>query len=129
MLQFNTTETILRKADGTCYNIKVKVSVYKDPLTMKTVLKRRLYEDVEPTVSITEPDWENNTALGSREHSYPIPNNKQTDTTPSVRGETRTEYDNLLEDWRTLYIEDGDYTRMQQELLIEFEADDGHYES
>ena len=59
MLQFNTTETILRKTDGTCYNIKVKVSVYKDPLTMKTVLKRKFAEDVEPTRSITTPDWEN----------------------------------------------------------------------
>ena len=129
MLHLNTTETILRKADGTCNAIKVKVSAYKDPLTMKTVLKRRFAEDVEPTRSITTPDWENNTALGSREHSWLIPNNKQTDTTPSVRGETRTEYDNLVEDWRTMYLEDADFTRMQQELLTEFEADDGHYES
>jgi hypothetical protein len=129
MLQFNTTETILRKADGTCNALKVKVSVYKDPLTMKTVLKRKFAEDVEPTLSITQPDWENNTVLGSREHSWLIPNNKQTDTTPSVRGETRTEYDNLFEDWRTMYLEDADFTRMQQELLTEFEADDGHYES
>ena len=129
MLQFNTTETILRKADGTCNALKVKVSVYKDPLTMKTVLKRRFAEDVEPTRSITTPDWENNTALGSREHSWLIPNNKQTDTTPSVRGETRTEYDNLFEDWRTMYLEDADFTRMQQELLTEFDAYNCYYES
>ena len=129
MLYLNTTETILRKADGTCYNIKVKVSAYKDPLTMKTVLKRRLAEDVEPTRSITTPDWENNTALGSREHNFLIPNNKQTDTTPAVRGESKTAYDSLIEEWRDIYLADGDYIRMQEELMTEFIADDGYYES
>ena len=129
MLYLNTTETILRKADGTCYNIKVKVSAYKDPLTMKTVLKRRFAEDVEPTRSITTPDWENNTVLGSREHSFLIPKNKQTNTTPHTRGETITEYSSLINDWREMYLADADFTRMQEELLTEFEADNCYYES
>ena len=129
MLHLNTTETILRKADGTCNAIKVKVSAYKDPLTMKTVLKRRFAEDVEPTRSITTPDWENNTALGSREHSWLIPINKQTDTTPTIRGGPNTEYSSLINDWRAMYLEDADFTRMQQELLTEFDAYNCYYES
>ena len=129
MLNLHTTETITRRADNTCISITVKVSAYKEPITMKTFLQREAPEDVDPSVSVTLPDWENNTALGSREHNFLIPIDKQTDTTPAVRGESKTAYDSLIEEWRDIYLADGDYIRMQEELMTEFIADDGYSES
>ena len=129
MLHFNTTETFLRKADDTCYGITLVVSVYKDPIVMETVLIRDEFDDPEPTIEVSRPDWGNNTALSSRELTYLIPTNKQTTTFPTPNRETNTAFNDLLFEWRSLYADEPDYIQIQDDLLSENHEHDGHYES
>ena len=126
MLHFNTTETFLRKADDTCYGITLVVSVYKDPIVMKTVLIRDNFDDSEPTIEVSRPDWDNNTALSSRELTYLIPTNKQTSSYQPGHGELTNDYNALATQWYQAFIEDEDIKRIYLELCEEFKSHDGY---
>ena len=124
------TETILRNADDVTYAIDVEVSLWKSPLTMKTVTLNTT-PDTDETAEFGDPqdfeviDWDNSNKLGSETVQWLIPTNKQTNTFPTEHRVENTAYDTLKWEWRELYYQDGDIIRVEQELREEHKAHDG----
>jgi len=118
------TETILRNADDVTYAIDVEVSLWKSPLTMKTVTLNTT-PDTDETAEFEKIDWDNSNKLGSQTVQWLIPTNKQTNTFPTAPRVENTAYDTLKWDWRELYYQDGDIIRVEQELREEHKAHDG----
>ena len=118
------TETILRNADDVTYAIDIEVSLWKAPLTMKTV-NVNTTPDTDETAEVEKIDWDNSTKLGSQTVQWLIPTNKQTNTFPTEHRVENTAYDTLKWEWRELYYQDGDIIRVEQELREEHKAHDG----
>lgn len=122
-------ETILRNADDVAYAIDIDVELYKTPLTTKEVLVKESSTDSEPTLTVNKIDWDNSNKLGSTPVQWIIPTNKKTNTFPSNSGEVFTDYDKLSNEWKELYLQDGDIIRVEQELREEHKAHDGYVSS
>ena len=118
------TETILRNADDVTYAIDVEVSLWKSPLTMKTVTLNTT-PDTDETAEFEKIDWDKSNKLGSQTVQWLIPTNKQTNTFPTVHKVENTAYDTLQWEWRELYSQNGDIIRVEQELREEHKAHDG----
>ena len=125
MITIRHKETILRNAMDVVYAIDIDIECYKEPIAMKDRLVRENFDDAEPTYNIKEYDWDNSTKLGSERHQFLIPKNKQTDTFPTANRETNTAYDSLIWEWRTLYQQDNDVQRIEQELMEANREHDG----
>lgn len=118
------TETILRNADDVTYAIDVEVSLWKTPLTMKTVTLNTT-PDTDETAEFEKIDWDNSNKLGSETVQWLIPTNKQTNTFPTAKGAENTAYDTLQWEWRELYLQDGDIVRVEEELRETYKSHDG----
>ena len=125
MLIIRHKETVLRNAMDEAYAIDIDIECYKEPIAMKDRFVRENFDDAEPTINIKEYDWDNSQKLGSQKHQFLIPENKQTDTFPTANRETNTAYDSLIWEWRTLYQQDSDVLRIEQELMDEHREHDG----
>jgi|TARA_R100001510_G_C7533664_1_gene124078 hypothetical protein len=125
MITIRHKETILRNAMDVAYAIDIDVECYKLPLAEKDRFIRENFDDAEPTVNIKETDWDKSNKLSSERHQFLIPTNKQTDTFPSNKRESNTDYDSLIWEWRELYQEDSDIIRLTKEQLKLNEEHDG----
>ena len=125
MITIRHKETILRNAMDVAYAIDIDVECYKLPLAEKDRVIRENFDDAEPTVNIKETDWDKSNKLSSERHQFLIPTNKQTDTFPSNKRESNTDYDSLIWEWRELYQEDSDIIRLTKEQLKLNEEHDG----
>ena len=125
MITIRHKETILRNAMDVAYAIDIDVECYKLPLAEKDRFIRENFDDAEPTVNIKETDWDKSNKLSSERHQFLIPTNKQTDTFPSNKRESNTDYDSLIWVWRELYQEDSDIIRITKEQLKLNEEHDG----
>ena len=125
MITIRHKETILRNAMDVAYAIDIDVECYKLPLAEKDRFIRENFDDTEPTVNIKEIDWDKSNKLSSERHQFLIPTNKQTDTFPSNKRESNTDYDSLIWEWRELYQEDSDIIRLTKEQLKLNEEHDG----
>ena len=117
MLTIRHKETILRNANDVAYAIDIDIECYKEPLATKDRLVRENYDDSEPAFVLKEYDFDNSTKLGSEKIQFLIPNNKQTDTFPTANREPNTAFDSLIWEWRSIYREDSDVLRIEQELM------------
>ena len=116
MLQLRTKETIIRNSMNETIAIDLDIEVYKAPFVMKTV-SRHVYEGDSSTTDFEIPDWDKCTKIDSAELQWLIPENKQTDTEPTEYRAENSDYDNLIQEWRQIYVEDSDYIRIHEELV------------